>query len=44
MKTLQLNIDLSEALNAASLLCNYAAENTEMIKSYVQHNKGITRK
>ena len=43
MKTLQLNIDLSEALHCASLLCNYAAENTEMITSYVKHNKGITR-
>ena len=40
MKTLQLNIDLSEALNGASLLCNYAAENTEMIKNYVQQHKG----
>jgi len=44
MKILQLNIDLSEALNRASLLCNYAAENSEMITSYVKHNKGITRK
>ena len=41
MTTLQLNIDLSEALSGASLLCNYAAENTEMIKSYVQQHKGI---
>ena len=40
MKTLQLNIDLSEALNGASLLCNYASENTEMIKSYVQQHNG----
>jgi hypothetical protein len=44
MKTLQFNIDLSEALSGASLLCNYAAENTEMITSYVKHNTGITRK
>ena len=44
MKILQLNIDLSEALNGASLLCNYAAGNLEMINNYVQHNKGITRK
>jgi hypothetical protein len=41
MKTSKLNIDLSEALNRASLLCNYAAENTEMIKSYVKQHKDI---
>ena len=40
MTTLQLNIDLSEVLNGASLLCNYAEANTEMIKNYVKQHKG----
>ena len=39
MKILQLNIDLSEALNGASLLCNYAAERLK-VNIYVQQHKG----